>query len=102
MRATLPIIQHDHTNNVEGTFELLTRDLDKVVEVIPAGDRFVQYGFDDLQWLRGFGVVATRRPRLHDSIWGDRLESYLAGKKLILFDFSQVPGGTSLIQYRVA
>lgn len=103
MQATsLPIIQHVHSNSVEGSFELLTRDLNKVVEVIPRGDRFVEYGFRDLQWLRGFGLVETRPPRLHDSIWGDRLEAYLAGKKLILFDIHDVPGGTSFIRYRVA
>lgn len=102
MQATLPIIQHDSVNGVEGSFEMLSRDLDKVVEVVPPGSRFVQYGFGDIPWLRELGIITTRPPRLHDSIWGDRLERRLAGKRLILFDFRHVPGGTSSIRYRVA
>ena len=102
MHATLPVIEHRHSNNTEGAFEVLTRDLDQVVEVIPFGSRFVEYGFQDIPWLRGFGAVRTRAPRLHDLIWGDRLTNQYAGRHLILFDFKHEPGGTSVIRYRVA
>ena len=103
MKLVLPIIQHAHTNCVEGEFEMLTRDLDQVVEVIPPGDRFAQFTFEDLPWLRELTAIPTRRPVLHDSVWGDRLqEGYLMGKRLIIFGCYDVPGGTSTIRYRVA